>query len=121
VHALATFEQTDSEFNQVLLRLQLLNTNTDILKYGLSTPEEHQARLSYYLFGFKNDLSLISSGDTIPCYDAHFERTYMDLPYMNFILTFHHGVKEGDELMIHEGVYTQQHLVFTIEPNQNQQ
>jgi len=119
IRALAEFGQ-ENEFSQVLLRMQLLNSHADLLKHGLSTPEEHQNRLSYYLFGFKDDVALISQGDTIPCYDLHFERTYMDLPYMNFILTFHHSVQEGDEILLYEGIYTQQTLVFSIEPREIQ-
>lgn len=117
IRALADFAEADAEFNQVLLRMQMLHTNADILKRGLQTPEEHQHRLSYYLFGFKNDITLISGTDTIPCYDLHMERTYMDLPYMNFILTFNHAIKEGDEVLVNDIVYTQQMLITTLEPN----
>lgn len=119
--ALADFSDTPSEFSQVLLRIQLLNTNADILKHGLATPEEHQRRLSYFLLGFKNDISLISHSDTIPCYDLHMERTYMDLPYMNFILTFNHRVSSGNELMIKDLEYSKQIIFTTIEPNRNVQ
>ncbi len=117
--ALSDLSDSTTQFSQVILRIELLNTSADILKYGLHRPEEHQQRLSYYLFGFKNDVSLISRGDTIPCYDLLFERTYMDLPYMNFILTFNHDVKAGDEVMIHDTEYTKQNIFVTVESNLN--
>lgn len=108
----------DNEFNQVLIRIQILHTNTDILKYGITTPEEHQARLNYYRVDFKKVLHLISQGDTLPCYDLHAERLYMDLPYMNFIATFHHPITIQDEILIHDEVYTNMKVVAAIEQNE---
>ncbi|MBK6861532.1 MAG: hypothetical protein IPG95_14780 [Saprospiraceae bacterium] len=85
--ALADLEDTTSEFSQVILRMELFKTHSDILKHNIGTPEEHQKRINYYITEFKNDIFLISANDTIACYDAHAERLYIDLPYMNFILT----------------------------------
>ena len=69
--ALADFESEDAGFSQVLLKFQLLDTRSDILKYDIHTPEEHQERLQYYRAQFKEDVYLVSGADTIPCYDAH--------------------------------------------------
>lgn len=114
--ALADFEDAPAGFSQVLLRMQLLHTRADILKHGLSTPEEHQARLAYFRTQFREDVFLVSGADTIPCYDAHAERLYMDLPYMNFILTFNHPIAQGDELLVRDVVYSGQTVLATIQP-----
>lgn len=114
--ALADFELEDAGFSQVLLKLQLLHTRSDILKYGIHTPEEHQERLQYYRAQFKEDVYLVSGADTLPCYDLHAERLYMDLPYMNFILTFNHPVSRGDKLLVNDIVYTQQTVLLDIDP-----
>ncbi len=112
--AVADFESEDTGFSQVLLKLVLLHTHTDILKHGIRTPEEHQERLQYYRTQFKEDVYLVSGADTLPCYDLHAERLYMDLPYMNFILTFNHPVSRGDKLLISDIVYTQQTVLIDI-------
>lgn len=114
--ALADLQESGADFSQVLLRVELLNTHTDILKYGISSPEAHQARLSYYRTDFKNDVFLVAGIDTIPCYDVHAERMYMDLPYMNFILTFNHSLSNNDELLIHDVVYSNKTIFVTIDP-----
>jgi|WetSurMetagenome_2_1015567.scaffolds.fasta_scaffold75980_2 hypothetical protein len=119
--AIADLRDTVSAFSQIVLRLELLHTHTDILKYGISTPEEHQARLNYYRVNFKNDIFLIATGDTIPCYDVHQERLYMDLPYMNFILTFNHHFSKEDELQINDVVYSHKTLLVAIEPKSEAQ
>lgn len=115
--AVADLESSeDGAVGQVLLKLQLLNTRTDILKYGIHTPEEHQERLQYYRTQFKEDVNLVSGADTLPCYDLHTERMYMDLPYMNFILTFNHPISPGDRLLISDIVYTRQTVLLDIDP-----
>lgn len=119
--AIASLSDDVSEFSSVLIKIRLLNSNTDILKFGISTPEEHQSRLNYYRVDFKYDVKLISQGDTIPCYDLHAERLYMDLPYMNFIATFHHPVSAEDEIMIHDVVYTSKDVFVAIEQNEQSQ
>ena len=113
--AKADLQDSYSDFNQVLLRIEMLHTHADITKYGISTPEEHQSRLSYYRTAFKDDIYLIDQNDTIPCFDVHAERLYMDLPYMNFVLTFNHKLSEGDELMIRDVVYSNKILLVTID------
>lgn len=119
--ALTSLSGEVSDFNQVLIKIRLLNSNADILKFGISTPEEHQSRLNYYRVDFKYDVKLISNGDTIPCYDLHAERLYMDLPYMNFIATFHHSISTQDEIMIHDMVYTSKDVFVGIEQNEQTQ
>lgn len=114
--AIADFDSEPTGFSQVLLKLQLLNTRADILKYGIHTPEQHQERLHYYRTQFKEDVFLVSGADTIPCYDLHAERLYMDLPYMNFVLTFERPLKQGDQLLIHDIVYTQETALLNIDP-----
>lgn len=114
--ALADFDSEHTGFGQVLLKLHLLNTRADILKYGIHTPEEHQERLYYYRTHFKDDVFLLSGADTIPCYDLRAERMYMDLPYMNFILTFERPMSDGDKLLIQDIVYTQQTAILNIDP-----
>lgn len=112
--AVADFDEGEADFSQVLLKLQLLHTNTDILKYGIHTPEEHQQRLYYYRSHFKEDVFLMSGADTIPCYDVHAERMYMDLPYINFILTFGRRLSQGDKLLIHDIVFSHQTAILDI-------
>jgi hypothetical protein len=118
--AVADFD-TGADFSQVLLKLQLLHTRADILKFGIRSPEEHQARINYYRDHFKNEIFLVSGADTLPCYDVHAERLYMDLPYMNFILAFNHPVSRGDELLIHDIVYSNQSVLVAIEPKMQPQ
>lgn len=114
--AIADFDSEPTGFSQVLLKLQLLNTRADILKYGIHTPEQHQERLHYYRTQFSEDVFLVSGADTIPCYDLHAERLYMDLPYMNFVLTFERPLTQGDQLLIHEIVFTQETVLLNIDP-----
>lgn len=114
--AIADFDSEPSGFSQVLLKLQLLNTRADILKYGIHTPEQHQERLYYYRTQFREDVFLVSGADTIPCYDLHAERLYMDLPYMNFVLTFERPLEQGDQLLIHDIVFTQETVLLNIDP-----
>jgi hypothetical protein len=76
------------DHHQLLLRLQLLHYPGDMLRFGLTTVPEHQARLEYYTLAFKEDLFLLAGRDTISCLDSHFERLHMDSPYRDFILTF---------------------------------
>jgi len=113
--AVADLQDTLSEFSQVLLKIELLNTKEDILKHGINTPDEHQARLNYYRTKFKNDIYLISHKDTIACYDVHAERLFMDLPYMNFILTFNHHVADKDLLQINDIVYSNKSVLVDID------
>lgn len=113
--AVADIEEETSDLGEVLLRLQLLHTRTDILKYGINSPEEHQQRLSYYRTHFKEDIFLVSDTDTIPCHDVHAERLYMDLPYMNFILTFNRRLANGDKLLINDVIYSQHTVILDID------
>ncbi len=73
---------------QLVLRISLTNSRADLLKLGIQSPEQHQERLLYYISDFKEQLSLESEGSKLSCLDSHLERTHMDLPYRNFILTF---------------------------------
>ena len=82
-----TIEQLGSH-QQLLLRLQLLHYGGDLLRFGLRTVSEHQERLRYYTQDFRQDVRLVSGGDTLACVDSHFERLYMDAPYRDFVLTF---------------------------------
>ncbi len=115
--ALSDFDSNNGGFNQIFLRIQLLNSGTDILKYGINTPAEHQSRLNYYRTEFKNDVFILSGKDTVPCYDLHAERLYMDIPYMNFILTFQHKISPEDIVMINEFVFTNRSILIEIDQN----
>lgn len=114
--ALADFQAPAAEFSQVLLKIELLHSKADLLKHGISTPEEHQARLNYYRAQFKDDVYLLSARDSFPCYDVHAERMYMDLPYMNFILTFNHQLTTSDELLINDIIYSNKSVRVAIDP-----
>lgn len=103
------------EYVQVLLKMSLMNYPGDILKFGLSSPEQHQQRLQYYMQDFKNNIRLISGTDTILCLDSHFERLNMDLPYRNFILTFQQpSIEAADQLLISDLIFTQQIIQTSI-------
>jgi hypothetical protein len=99
---------------QVLLRISLENYDGDLLKYGINEPEKHQERLNYYITDFKNDIKLLSNGDTLSCLDSHFERLQMDSPYRNFILTFNTKTKP-QELLIEDRVFANQLIKLTID------
>ncbi len=119
--AMTDLENQNADFNQILLRVELLNTHADILKFGISTPEQHQGRLNYYRVDFKNDVFLVTHNDTVPCYDLHAERLYMDLPYMNFVLTFNHTLSSNDELLINDVVYSNKALLVKIDQKMQHQ
>jgi hypothetical protein len=107
--------EVPGDYVQVLLKMSLMNQQGDILKYGLSMPEQHQQRLQYYMQDFKNNIQLISGRDTIPCLDSHFERLNMDLPYRNFILTFQRPfIQASDQLLIGDPIFTQQIIQTSI-------
>lgn len=112
-------EQTN-EPTQILFRISLLNTNADLLKYGLSEPTMHQERIAYYINGFKEHIHLISKGDTIPCVDSHFERLQMDVPYRNFILTFPSQDVDEDTVLLIEDIVFSNNLVQVSIENENE-
>lgn len=104
-----------SQMKQFLLKMELVNSKEDVLKFGLNTPEEHQERLSYYFKDFKRDIFLVTDEDTLTCIDAHIERTYMDAPKRNFILNFHlEKDQEIQKLLIADQVYSGQLLELNI-------
>lgn len=116
--ALYIAEEQPGNYIQIILRMSLKNHKGDIIKFGLSSPEEHQERLHYFFQEFKNDINLISNQDTIGCIDAHFERLHMDLPYRNFILTFKEsGFNVNDYLLINDQTYSNQLLKLSIRKN----
>lgn len=115
-NAIYVVEEDLKDFSQILLKMSLKNVQVDIIKFGLSSPKQHQQRLNYYIQNFKQDIFLVSDTDTIPCTDSHFERLYMDLPYRNFILTFNTDILgEQDHLLIKDPVYTNQLIKLSIQ------
>lgn len=108
----------DANKSIVLLRIKLMNTKEDLIKYGLSTSQEQRKRQEYYILNFTRDIYLISGVDTISCIDSHMEQLYMDLPYRTFILNFgEHAVKEKDKLLILDKVFSNNALLVSINKN----
>jgi hypothetical protein len=60
----------------------------DILKAGISSPNEYYGRLQYFISGLQNDFKLAAGKDTLACSLCNFERTYSVSPYSNFVLAF---------------------------------
>ncbi len=101
--------------SSVILRVLLVGSKADLIKYGLSTSQEQHQRQEYYILNFTRDIYLISGTDTIPCNDSHMEQLYMDLPYRTFILNFgEHAIKEQDEILVMDKVFSNKTLQVSI-------
>lgn len=99
----------------VILRIQLMGSKADLIKYGLNTSQEQHQRQEYYILNFTRDIYLISGTDTIACNDSHMEQLYMDLPYRTFILNFgEHAIKEQDEILVMDKIFSNQALLVSI-------
>lgn len=116
--AIHSVGEESSDYTQVLLRMSLKGYQSDLLKFGLASTQQHQDRLHYYINDFKNEIRLVANNDTLNCIDAHFERLHMDLPYRNFILTFNQRtINVEDYLLINDVIYTNQQLSIRIRKN----
>jgi hypothetical protein len=99
----------------VVLRVALLGSNQDLLKYACKNNSEEQSRLEYYNLNLKKDIFLVSGTDTIPCIDSHMEQLYMQVPYRNFLLYFgEHTIEENDEILIVDKVFSNKIITTKI-------
>lgn len=115
-NAIHTADNEPGDYVQILLKMSVSNIQGDIIKFGLSTPEQHQERLNYFIRDFKQNISLVSNTDTISCTDSHMERLYMDLPYRNFVLTFKkNALNDQDQLLISDPIYSKKLIKLSIQ------
>ncbi|MCK5856729.1 MAG: hypothetical protein KAG64_04520 [Bacteroidales bacterium] len=61
---------------QFILKFELDELETDILKYNVASHQEYESRISYLAFDFQNRIKLIEGSDSLSCKMYHFERTY---------------------------------------------
>ncbi|MDP1725784.1 MAG: hypothetical protein Q8M15_03300 [Bacteroidota bacterium] len=108
----------EANSSSVILRVQLVGSKADLIKYGLSITHEQRLRNDYYMLKFSKDIYLISGADTIPCVDSHSEQLYMDLPYRTFILNFgEYLIKDNDEILVIDRVFSNKPLLVSIHKN----
>lgn len=80
------------------LRIEIDKANGELLKYGLHSAREYEARINYLAFEIKNNIELIDGNDTLPCVMHHFERVYDIVPYATVLL----GFKQVSTDLMHE-------------------
>ena len=99
----------------VVLRMTLVNSNENIISYGLNTAAEKLQRQEYYSLNFSKDLYLLSGTDTLPCLDSHMEQLYMNLPYRTFLLDFGEcHLTEQDRILIMDRVFSNRSLLVSV-------
>lgn len=70
------------------LKIKKLNGIGDPLQSQEKGKAEYYSRLRYFSEEIKNDVYLLSEGDTLKCQLSHLERTYKLTPYTNMLLAF---------------------------------
>lgn len=71
---------------------------TDLLKYGISSPTDYSYRVQYCSSHLQGDLELEENGRRYPCKLLHFERTYGMAPYLSFLAVFDRSPQEQKAL-----------------------
>jgi hypothetical protein len=109
-------ELSDMEYYD--LKIMITNGEGELLKYGISSPQDYNERVKYYAFQMQNDISMVENGDTIPCGLYHFERAYDVSPFSTFLLGFKKSKKEkvdGEKTIIfYDKVYDKGIIKFTF-------
>ncbi len=80
--------------------LKLSLENQDLLKHGVTSPQEYQERLYYFSFDFQNDIQLFQGDTSYSCKLFHFERSYNLTTDKSFVLGFDKPVKGYQEDMV---------------------
>ncbi|HXP52335.1 MAG TPA: hypothetical protein VN922_20440 [Bacteroidia bacterium] len=73
------------------LKIELKQAKGELLRYGISTTDDYNSRVSYFSFDMQKDLQLVEEGDTLPCLLFNYERIYGLAPYATFSLAFAKG------------------------------
>ena len=90
------------------LRLEVENTNDEILKYDLNSSEQYDARVNYLAFQMQNDIQLIDGNDTLNCLMYHMERAYDIVPYSTILCGFKNLKKtkiEDKTFVLHDNLF----------------
>lgn len=69
-------------------RIAAENQQQELLKVGITSPEDYYSRIEYFSFNMQKDFKLIDGKDTLPCVLFHFERVYGLAPNATFVLGF---------------------------------
>jgi hypothetical protein len=99
------------------LRLQVENTNNEILKYDLGSEEQYDERINYLAFKMQNDIQLIDGKDTLECLLYHMERAYDIVPYSTILCAFKKIAKpvEGDKIFVlHDNLFNNGTIKLTF-------
>ncbi|MDB5258014.1 MAG: hypothetical protein JWM14_2709 [Chitinophagaceae bacterium] len=84
----ATVRQDYKDMHYFLLSIKNTSSETDVLKYKISTQAAYSERLKYFAFGMERDLRLVEGTDTIPCSMVLYERNYGISRQANFMIAF---------------------------------
>jgi hypothetical protein len=77
-----------SSMQYFVLTLDIADTKSDFLKYGVHNEKEYYDKLYYYSFAFQNDIFLMDGEEKLPCKVFHFERSYDLKRSRSFVLGF---------------------------------
>jgi hypothetical protein len=80
--------QEYKDMHYFLLSIKNTSSETDVLKYKISTQAAYSERLKYFAFGMEQDLRLVEGADTIPCSMVLYERNYGISQQANFMIAF---------------------------------
>lgn len=96
------------------LRIKHAN-NADVVKHLISSPEEFMQRSNYLSFEFQQDITMVQSGDSIPCLLFQEVKNYGIAPYVDFVLGFNQISEVNDlQVVINDHGFNTGLVKFTI-------
>lgn len=95
------------------LSMEPVDGKSQLLYINLMDQNEYIARVQYFSFDFKRDISLNVNGKTFPCEYYLYENTGNVMPGLKFTLGFDIGAEQGDiQLNLNDRVFGNQSLNF---------
>lgn len=75
-------------YQHATLRIRSTDGKTPVLRNGVNSQHEYEARIAYLAFAIQQDLSITQNGETLPCRLFHFERSFDLAPFITCTMAF---------------------------------
>lgn len=75
-------------YQYATLRIKSTDGQTPVLRNGVNSQHEYEARIAYLAFAIQQDLSITQGEETVPCRLFHFERSFDLAPFITCTMAF---------------------------------
>ena len=117
--SISEFSQKTANTLECLFQIDLLDYNQEFLTYPFDDSMSYNARLEYYSFKMKEDISILIDGaSTLQCNDYVFERNFGFSPKATITLGFNIPERfKTIEIIINDRVFKNDNIRFEFNSN----